>query len=230
MQGDKNMKIRKSQIVILGIVFLSFLLSVYFYRQMPEKMATHWDAQGEVDGYMPKIWTLLIMPLTITFFAIMFFIIVRIDPLKKNIEKFQSYYDGFIIVLLAFLLVIHYQIISWSLGIKIGPERIIPIGLGFLFFYIGVLCQHSKRNWFIGIKTPWTLSSDTVWDKTHKLGGKLFKITGVIVLAGLLCPCYMFFFILVPVILVTIITVSYSYFLLLLQVEYIWGRERQKGA
>jgi uncharacterized membrane protein len=109
------------------------------------------------------------------------------------------------------MLSIHFQVILWNIGIEISPNVIFPIGLGLLFFYIGILCENAKRNWFIGIRTPWTLSNDVVWAKTHKIGGKLFKIAGVVALFGIFFLNYTLFFILVPVILVAIYTVIYSY-------------------
>ena len=80
-----------------------------------------------------------------------------------------------------------------------------------LFYLAGDLIGKSKRNYFIGIRTPWTLSSDEVWDKTHKLGGKLFKTAGVASLAGLLFPKIAFYFVIIPVLLFAIISVAYSY-------------------
>jgi len=80
-----------------------------------------------------------------------------------------------------------------------------------LFFYIGILCENTKRNWFIGIRTPWTLSSDEVWKKTNKKGGKLFKISGLIVFTGVFLKNYLIFLILIPIISVTIYTFIYSY-------------------
>ncbi len=206
------MNITKSEIAIVGIVLVAFIISIFFYPQMPEKMATHWNAQGHVDGFMSKSWGLFLMPLVLTGIALLFAVIPRIDPLKANIEKFRKYYDGFVIPFLIFMLAIHYQLILWNLGIKISPNVSLPIGLGLMFFYIGILCEHAKRNWFIGIRTPWTLSSDKVWEKTHKVGGKLFKIAGVIVFAGVFFRHYVLFFVLVPVILVAAYTIVYSYF------------------
>ena len=82
---------------------------------------------------------------------------------------------------------------------------------GMLFYYLGILTQNAKRNWFIGIRTPWTLSSDVVWDKTHRIGGKLFKAAGIIALLGALIPQYAIFFILVPVISIVAFSFVYSY-------------------
>lgn len=205
------MKIRKSEIIILGMLLLSFTISIYFYPQMPEEMASHWNVRGEVDDYISKFWGLFLMPFILVGLALLFIVIPRIDPLKANIEQFRRYYDGFIILFFVFMLSIYFWTVLWNLGIEISSNIIFPIGLGILFFYCGILCENAKRNWFIGIKTPWTLSNEKVWDKTHKIGGKLFKIAGVITLVGVFFQNYVIFFILVPVILVAVYTVVYSY-------------------
>ncbi len=79
------MNMRKSEIIILGIILLSFIVGIYFYPQMPEQMATHWDAQGQVDGYMSKFWGLFLMPFSLIGLGLLFVAIPRIDPLKANI-------------------------------------------------------------------------------------------------------------------------------------------------
>ncbi|RLE41585.1 hypothetical protein DRJ19_05640 [Candidatus Woesearchaeota archaeon] len=203
---------RKSTIAVLGMILFSFVIGIYFYPQMPEKMASHWNAQGQVDGYMPKFWGLFLIPFILVGLALLFVAIPRIDPLKENIEKFRKYYDGFIILFFVFMLSVYSQVILWNLGVKITPNVILPIGLGILFFYCGILCENVKQNWFIGIRTPWTLSSERVWEKTHKIGGKLFKIAGVIAFFGVFFQSYALFFILVPVISVAAYTIIYSYF------------------
>ena len=191
---------------------LSFVLGIYFYPQMPEKIASHWNAQGQVDGYMSKFWGLFLIPFLLAGFGLFFFAIPRIDPLKANIEKFRKYYNGFIILFSVFMLLIYIQVILWNAGIKIAPNATLPIGIGLLFFYTGILCEKAKRNWFIGIRTPWTLSNENVWNKTHKAGGKLFKIAGIVALLGAFFQKYALYFILVPIILVTVCTIAYSYF------------------
>lgn len=202
---------RKATAVIIGLVFLSFVLSIYFYPQVPEQMATHWNSQGEVDGYMPKLWGLFFAPLMIMGLAIMFLIIPKIDPMKENIEKFRKYYDRFIVILILFMVAVHLQILLWNIGIRISPNAVLPLGIGLLFYYIGVLTENAERNWFIGIRTPWTLSSDRVWKRTNRLGGKLFKIAGIAAVFGAFFPEYAIYFILVPVIFVAVFTVIYSY-------------------
>jgi uncharacterized membrane protein len=203
---------RKSEIIVILIVLFSFLIGLYFYPKMPEKIASHWNARGEVDGYMSKFWGIFLMPFVLIGLFFLFFLMPRIDPLRGNIKKFRKYYDGFIILFFIFMLSIFFHIILWNLGTKIKINLIFPVGIAVLFFYVGILCDNAKRNWFIGIRTPWTLSSDVVWDKTHKIGGILFKIAGLIAALGIFFENLAIYFVLIPVISVAIFTLVYSYF------------------
>ena len=146
----------KQQITIIGLVIVTFVISAYFYTQMPEKMASHWNAQGQVDGYMDKSVGLFIMPVTMAGMALLLNFIIYLDPLRRNIEKFRPYYEGFIVFMCTFFLAIQYHIILWNLGIQLSINIFLPVCIGFLFYFCGILCQHAKRNWFIGIRTPWT--------------------------------------------------------------------------
>lgn len=202
---------RKFIIAITGLVLLPFLLSIYFYPQVPEHMATHWNSRGEVDGYMPKLWGLFFMPLVITGLVVLFFIIPKIDPKKENIEKFRRYYDGFIVIMILFMVAVHLQMLLWNTGTHISPNSVLPLGIGILFYYIGILTENAERNWSIGIRTPWTLSSDKVWKRTNRLGGKLFKIAGIAAIFGAFFPEFVIYFILVPAVVVAGFTVVYSY-------------------
>jgi uncharacterized membrane protein len=143
--------------------------------------------------------------------TILFLVIPKIDPLKKNIKKFEKYYLWFIIVFILFMFLVQTQVILWNLSIKISPNILFPVGIGILFFYIAILLKKAKRNWFIGIRTPWTLSNDKVWDKTHKLGSKLFFIAGIFSIAGFFFNQYAWLFIIAPVLVFSIFLVVYSY-------------------
>lgn len=178
---------------------------------MPDKFASHWNIQGQVDGYMSKFWGLFMMPFISLGMLILFFALPRIDPLKKNIEDFRNYYDWFIILILLFLVYIYKLTILWNLNYKFNMGQMLIPAFAVLFFYSGILLEKSKMNWFIGIQTPWTLSSESVWEKTHKLGGLLFKISAVLSLVGVAFPSYAFYFVLGPIILSTIYIVYYSY-------------------
>ncbi|MCX6818991.1 MAG: DUF1648 domain-containing protein [Candidatus Aenigmarchaeota archaeon] len=198
--------------ISLALIILSFIIGIYIYPQMPASMASHWNAQGIVDGYMSKFWGLFLMPVISVFLFLLFLAIPRIDPMKKNIQKFRKYFDIFIMIIIAFLLYLYSLTILWSLGFKFSMIFMLLPAFAILFYYAGILTENAKRNWFIGIRTPWTLSNDKVWDKTHKLGGLLFKLCGIIALFGMLLPDYALLFVIIPAVVLAIYTVVYSYF------------------
>ncbi len=202
---------KKSEIIVLGIILLSFIIGIYFYPQMPKKMALHWNFQGQANGYVPKFWGVFLIPLISMGLFLLFAVIPKMDPLKHNIEKFRKYYDGFVILIILFLFYVYILTIFWNLGIRFNLVQLLAPAFGVLFYYCGILTEKAKRNWFIGIRTPWTLSNEKVWEKTHKIGGRLFKATGVMAFIGIFFKNYALFFILVPVILVTVYTIIYSY-------------------
>jgi uncharacterized membrane protein len=196
---------------IIAVLILTLGITIFTYPALPDMIPSHWNMAGEVDGYLPKIWGVLIIPVMSVLLTGLFFLLPRIDPLKENYRKFRSYYDGFILVFLVFFFLIQLQIILWGLGYQVSPNLIIPLLAGGLFIYLGFLIEHAEQNWFVGIRTPWTLSSKEVWNKTHALGGKLFKIAGIIAMAGVFFGDYALWFVLVPVLAVAIFTMVYSY-------------------
>lgn len=195
-----------------AIIILSFVVAFYLYPQMPAKMASHWNAEGVVDGYMSRFWGLFLMPLMAGGLFLLLISIPRIDPLRQNVEKFRKYYDWFILAFVAFMFYIYMLTLSWSLGYRFDMGVAIIPAIGALFYCIGVMVENAKRNWFIGIRTPWTLSSDRVWKNTHKIGGKMFKAAGVIAVLGIFLGEYAFYAMIIPVIFVSIYTIVYSYF------------------
>ncbi len=196
---------------IAAAVF-SFALAVFYYPLMPESMASQWGANGEVNGYMPKFWALFLMPIVSLSIFGLFIFIPRIDPMKENFAKFRKYFDWFIILFEIFLLYIYILTLIWNAGIKFDFILAIIPAIALLFYYVGILVEKSERNWFVGIRNPWTLSSDAVWKKTHRLGGKLFKVSALIALIGILFGQFAVYFVVLPVILTALYTFIYSYF------------------
>jgi len=202
----------KIKIIIFLIILFSFGVAFYFYPKMPDIVASHWNAQGQVDGYMPKFWGLFLMPLISLLMAVLLLLIPKIDPLKENIKKFRKYFDTFIVLILLFLFYIYSLTIIWNSGKTFNMTYAMVPVFAVIFYFAGILIEKAKRNWFIGIRTPWTLSNEEVWDKTHKIGGKLFKISAFISLLGLLSYKYAFWFVFLPIILMTVYLFLYSYF------------------
>ncbi|MEE9458346.1 MAG: SdpI family protein [Candidatus Bathyarchaeia archaeon] len=200
------------KIIMIALIILSFAIGIYVYPMMPDKIASHWDEEGQVDGYMNRFWGLFLFPFVIVGLSLLFFLIPKIDPLKNNIEKFRTYYDRFIILFFLYLFLVNIFVIAWNLSYKFNIFYFMMPALGFIFYYAGILIENAKMNWFIGIRTPWTLSNEDVWDKTNKIGGRFFKIAGFITFLGTFFNRYAIFFILVPILSITAFTVIYSYF------------------
>lgn len=202
---------KKINWITITVIILSFLIGIISYSYLPNQIASHWGANGEVNGYMNKFWGVFLLPLISIALFLLFSFLPKIDPFKKNYEKFRGYYDSFILIIILFMFFILLLTIFWNLGIVFNMNTAIIPALGFLFIYIGIVFKNTKRNWFFGIRTAWTLSSDRVWKKTHELGSKLFIISGLITFIGLFFPKCMLWFVLVPVILSSIVCVIYSY-------------------
>jgi len=202
---------RKSELMALGVIVLSLAISALFYTQLPEKMASHWNAQGVVDGFLPKFWALALMPVISLVLLGLFMIIPRIDPLGKNIEKFRKQYETFVLLVIAFLAYINLVTLAWNLGFKFSLIQFLIPAFAVLFYYVGVLLKHAKRNWFVGIRTPWTLSSERVWKKTHVIGAQLFKAMGITSLLGLVFPAIALWLVLGFALAIVIWSFVYSY-------------------
>jgi len=199
------------RVAIALVLILTAVMTLVAYPLMPDAVASHWNAAGDLNGTMPKFWGLILIPLLMYGFCALLVVLPRIDPLRNNYQKFQDYYDGFILVFAVFFFFVQLQIILWGLGIHISPNLTLPVMIGILFIYIGFLIGHAEPNWFVGIRTPWTLSSDSVWKKTHQRGATLFKLAGVVSMIGILAGIYAWLFILIPAIAVALYTVVYSY-------------------
>jgi uncharacterized membrane protein len=164
---------------------------------------------------MSKFWGVFLMPLMTTGLVLLFLAIPSIDPLRANIAVFREAFNLFIVLFAGFMVYIYFLTLLWNLGYT-GfnmSEAMLP-ALGVLFFFTGYLMRRSKRNFFIGIRTPWTLSSDRVWEETHRVGSVLFMISGALAFAGsFLGGTTAFWFILVPVMVSVVVTLVYSYVL-----------------
>jgi uncharacterized membrane protein len=164
---------------------------------------------------MPKVWGVFLMPLITLGMLVLFLIVPSIDPLKANIAKFRESFNLFIVLIIAFMLYIHGLTLAWSLGYQDFKmsAAMLPF-MGVLFIAVGFMLRKAKRNFFIGIRTPWTLSSDSVWDKTHQLGAILFMASGALaIIGGFFGGMTAFWMIFAPLIGSSLFLVIYSYFL-----------------
>ncbi|MDD4983419.1 MAG: SdpI family protein [Candidatus ainarchaeum sp.] len=201
----------KMKIILFILVLLTFVVGIVIYPYMPGTVASHWNAAGEVDGHMSKFWGVFLMPIICLVCILLFIFIPKMDPLKKNFKAFEKEFNLFILVIFLFFFYIYLLTIFWNLGYDLNIGKYITPAFGILFIFVGLLLRKAKRNYFVGIRTPWTLANDKVWDKTHQLGFKLFVIIGVVCFLGIFFPEYTFYIFIGLVLLVTGVLFLYSY-------------------
>ena len=208
------MSTRSTVIITVLLIVLSIVISALVYARLPEPMASHWNASNQVDGYISRIMGAYLMPVVAVMVGLLFLVIPKIDPLKANIVKFIESYNAFIAVLVAFLAYVHVLTIIWNLGYdQFNMGTAMMPALGLIFVFAGLMMRKAKRNFFIGIRTPWTLSSDWVWNQTHRVGSVLFVVFGLLSMLGVFFPDFILWFLLVPVLCATLFLVIYSYIL-----------------
>lgn len=165
----------------LLIVAAAFIASAVVYPRLPETMPTHFDMSGQPNGWSSRLFGAWVVPLFLLLMWGLVRVLPAIDPRGSNYAKFGGAFEGIIVSIMLFMLGMHVVVLRASLGYPLAMQRVIPFGIGVLFIVIGNLLPRARPNWFVGIRTPWTLSSDRVWEKTHRLGGRLFVAGGVII-------------------------------------------------
>jgi len=209
------MNTRTTTIVVLLMVIAATIVGVALWNRLPDPMASHWGPNDQVNGYMSKFWGIFLMPLITLGMFVLFLVIPGIDPLRANIAQFRDVFNLFITLIVAFMVYIYFLTLRWNLGYtNLGMSKAMLPAMGILFCFVGFMLRKAKRNFFIGIRTPWTLSSDRVWDETHRLGSVLFMISGALAFIGGFFGGTMAFWIMfVPMIGSTLFLLVYSYVL-----------------
>ncbi len=181
--------VRMRKWIIPGLMVLAaVVMGAISYPYLPEQVAIHWNAAGEPDNFASKEFALILMPVIMIFIYALIRIVRVIDPKKQNIQKFGKDVDTITNVTLFILLIIHGVTILHGLGREINVSVIAPAVVGMLFIVIGNYMPRFKFNYFIGIRTPWTLANEKVWRKTHQIGGICFVTGGLLLLISAFLP------------------------------------------
>jgi uncharacterized membrane protein len=162
------------------VIAVALVISAIVYPALPDRVPTHWDAQGQPNDYSPRAIGAFLLPIIMLFTWGMMRVLPSIDPRRANYDRMRGAYDTVIAAVLTVLLLSHLAALAAMAGIPIPMTRVIPAIIGALFIVMGNVLPQARPNWFFGIRTPWTLSNDRVWQRTHRIGGYLFVMGGIV--------------------------------------------------
>lgn len=168
----------------LIILLATAMLSLWAYPQLPLKVASHWNFQGQVDGWSSRTFHTILFPGLLIAMYLMFLIMPYFDPKKERYTEFIKVYRVMRDAIMLVLFGVFTAATFYNLNYPINVGAIVASLIGLLMIILGNYFGKLKRNWFIGIKNPWALSSENVWNKTHRLGGRLFIVWGVLIAAA----------------------------------------------
>lgn len=170
----------KPELVAWGISLVSLLVALYFLPSLPAQVPTHWNMAGQIDGYGPPL-SILQLPLVGLGLNLMLSFLPLIDPKRQNYQKFAGVYHMLRLILSLFFAgltaILLYS--SYHPG-ALQVNSLILAGIGLMVSFIGNYLPKIKPNYFVGVRTPWALASETVWRKTHRLSGFLWFAGGLV--------------------------------------------------
>lgn len=172
-----------------GIILAMLAFSAAVYSRLPAQVPSHWGINGQIDGTMSRLVGALFSPAIGILMWLLLLILPRIDPRRDAYAAFSGTLQLFINTLVLFFALIHVGMLGIAMGWRIDMPRLIIVGVGLLFAVLGNELGRVQPNWFVGIRTPWTLADPEVWRRTHRVGGRLFFALGLVfAVAGLLLP------------------------------------------
>lgn len=204
---------KHSKVGLFILTIASFLGTLIVIPKLPAKIPMHWNINWEVDRYDSKY--ILLLTATLPFIiCISHRLIPRIDPKKENYKLHSKAYDITMISAIVLLIVMNWLSIGVALEVNVNLQTIIPILLGILFVIIGNYMPTIKSNYTFGIKNPWTLSDEWIWKKTHRVGGYVFILLGVLFFAMAFVHYGIYYYIALFLLFVGIVGINvYSYLL-----------------
>lgn len=203
------------------LVAIATIASIIVYPKLPDRVPTHFDIRSNPNAYGPKWVPTVIFPVMILALWGLMRGLPKIDPRRANYARMQDTYDLVVNVILTMSAALHLLILAGTMGSPVPFVRLMPAVIGVAFIAIGNLLPRAKSNWWFGIRTPWTLSNDRVWERTHRVGGYVMSATGVLAIISA--------FFTSPIALIAFIVLALAMSLGLLAYSYFaWKQETTK--
>ena len=201
-------------LLIWAIIAIQIIVGVFGFVVLPDTVPIHWDINGQVNGYGPKWVNTFLFPLISIGIYILIRVLLAAGPrlggrqaTASNLQIAKVIIAGIIL----FMLVIQLATIAQSIGVGFDMTTIIMLAVSVLFIFIGNYMGKMRRSFWMGIRTPWTLTNSVVWERTHRLGGWLFVAVGLIGIVCSFIPALRVWGIVVPILAVCVFLYIYSY-------------------
>lgn len=212
----------KTEILPILLVATAIISGFYFYTHFPAVVVSHWNFAGQPDGYSGKVSGAFAIPALISGMYLLFIFLPYLDPKGEKYQNFSKIYLLFRNLILLMLLIVYLASGAYNLGYYVNIQLIVPTLVGLLFIILGNYMGKIKSNWFVGVRTPWTMSSENVWNKTQSFGGKMMILFGLLIIITPLLPKILGIIVFVlGIIAVSFGSVIYSYLL--------YRKEKQAG-
>lgn len=169
-----------------ALIAMAFGASAAVYRRLPARVPIHWNLHGVVDGWAGPLRAALLLPSLSLGVWLLLVALPRIDPRRENYAKFRGSYDLVIAATITMLVALHVMVLAAGLGVSVPIARVTPVAIGALMVVLGNVLPRARPNWWFGIRTPWTLSNDRVWERTHRVGGYLMMLSGLVLILSAL--------------------------------------------
>jgi uncharacterized membrane protein len=167
--------------LLLTVLFLLMLLAAFLWLrpQMPAMIPTHWNGQGQINGYMTPFKAVVVPMVIIAGLALLTILLPAVSPRGYGIKPFASVFIIVMLAVQAFVLVTAFGVLLNGAGHPMRQPLVVIVGLGLLWMVIGNYMGKLRKNFFAGIRTPWTLANDEVWERTHRMAGGVFVLAGL---------------------------------------------------
>ncbi len=205
---------------VMAAVGIAF--SVWAWPRLPEVVTTHWNLKGEPDGFSPRWMAAGLLPLVQVGLVLVFRVLPRIDPRGENYAKFSATYWVIANSVILFLAGVHVAMLLEAMGIPVDVHRMIGLSVGLLLMVMGNYLGKVQPNWFMGVRTPWTLASEKVWRRTNRTAGWLFVLAGLLIVISAFIPS-------IPTVTVMGVAVALAALIPVIQSYILWKKEQSNA-
>jgi len=178
----------KTRWLTIAVLAAMWLFALAAYPALPAEVPSHWNLAGEVDDTMRKLPGAFLVPAIATLVALSMTVLPRIDPRRSNWARFPEERRIVVLAIVLFMALMEVVTLGASLGWAIDVSAWAVGGLGGLMIALGNYFPRIRSNWWLGIRTPWTLENERVWRDTHRVGGRAFVAAGVLCLLAAVLP------------------------------------------